>query len=296
MSKHLVFLIHGMGEQGSTWAKSAIDLLKERYKSFDRLQAGYPVNDTLQFVPILYDDVIETYRTRAQNNLEATLSPIQSGAPTPRVMDTILSLAKRQNKDGFFFTHLMDVVLYRYVATVRQHVQVRVAKSILEKVVPKRGPVRTWSFIAHSLGTSVMHDTLRNMFGNGVYDSEEQNNYTLDGQQFGVHTGLFVANVSRILYPEKHNPPFYSTMIKPSYGRGTGYMRWYLNCNHELDPFPMPRPFAPGEDWVEPQLKGTAFPLYHDIPISLVTDFECACIGALLGQPPCTRALFPACY
>ena len=291
MAKIPVFLIHGMGKYDATWAKDIKTCLQSSYKKYPDLVAEYPFNSTFDVVPLRYDDIFEQDRTRAQTEFTQSLDRFKTNGATPRVLQALQSLGEQHTGDSFFHTHILDVAFYRFLFTTRRRVQVRVATQIFKHLTDNYPPSAdlSWSFIAHSLGTSVIHDTLISLFKGKLPEVAAEFDVTPD--DIGVRTGVFVANVSRILY--KGDEDFYDTVIVPSRGRTKGVMDRYINVAHRLDPFTKPRPFEPDEDWYNPDVSRSVT-RYEDIKIGAVKQANVHDLQHYLENPRVHCSIFRA--
>lgn len=288
MAKHLIFFIHGMGKHSAGWSNDAWKAFGDAYSGYKELE-DFPLDSRFKRVEVVYDDVFERYRERWKKDTSELLNLITTGDAGSAVVGMVADLGANLGKDSYFTTHLMDVVMYRYLSLVRTPVRTRVAMQISKALADAatEGLV-TWSVVTHSLGTSVGHDTLHYMFASG-----ESEIPTLSRKQFSPKVGLFVANVSRVL---QSTVKVYASLIRPSWQRQTGIFDFYLNAHHVLDPFPRPKPFSPGYDWLDSATRSREFARFQDLSISEITDPNVHDLDHYLANPgvhiPFIRALF----
>ena len=288
MSKHLIFFIHGMGQHKDGWSDAAWKTLKDAFISYSELNK-YVFEDNFERVEIIYDEEFELYRKRWKDDSSKLIDLITTGGASNHLVEQIANLGASFGKDTFFTTHLMDVVMYRFLSLVRTPVRISVAKQITKALInsAQTGTVN-WSVVAHSLGTSVGHDTLHYMFQGG-----ESSIDALSRQQFAPQTGLFVANVSRVL---QSTVKAYASLVRPSWQRTTGIFEYFLNTHHALDPIPKPKPFDPGFDWIDEATRAKDFSRYQDIRISEITKPNIHDLDHYLANPlvhiPFFRTLF----
>ena len=261
LDKHLIFLVHGMGEQGADWHEAPVQVLRQRYNALPRGGAFIPFDDTFEVVPILYDDVFEQIRDQWRTSggrLSAAVSGV--GVPiTGAVVRRLDDLARIADEDEFLNTHLLDVVLYRYVEQLKGEVRDRVSVAILRELEKQAQQGRLqWSVIAHSLGTAVIHDALQQMY------TDPANLQQLERMTFARVLAM-VANVSRILEDEWD---VYESLVRPGAPEPGCAVRHYLNVSHEWDPIPAAKRFRPGPQW--PSFAIRELGLYQPISIAAV--------------------------
>lgn len=292
MSKHLIVFVHGMGVHKEGWSDPAWNILKESASAFSNLPHGARFDTQFQRVEVVYDNVFENYRKRWKEDTSQIVKLLQqSGGTPPAIIDKVLKASAILGKDNFFTTHLLDVVMYRYLSLVRQPVRISVARQIsdaLKKSGMGNGTDVQWSVIPHSLGTSVAHDTLHYMFAGGQSEIE-----VLSAEAFAPQCGFFVANVSRLL---QDTPDVYLSLVRPALNKITGILQYYVNVKHIYDPFPKPRPFAPGGSWLDGSTSAKKPARYQQIEINAVLDKNVHALEHYLMNPKVHIALFRALY
>jgi len=241
MTKHIVFFIHGMGKHGADWHEKGLKVLSTAWNEYDNL-ANATLEDWIEPIPVVYDDIFETWRQRMKSDFDgfkgallADISP-EDGRQANKVSSKLDKIGQwiGAGEDEFVWTHAADVMLYRFFQTVRTAVDVSVLHQILQRI--NAGNFKTWSIVAHSLGTSVAHNCINSLYGSGV-----GNIPALDPRETRPRVMTMVANVSRVC--ERPGARVYDSLVKPggpSTDRTSGY---YLNVRHKLDPFTLPRPF-----------------------------------------------------
>ncbi len=223
---HVVFLVHGIGKHPAGWSEPITTFLKERYAS----TAGKPLKeDVAQFVEITYDEVFTGWLNRwaeAGKDL-ATFSEVAS----------VAGFLSKLSQDDPLYTHLADVVLFTFFPQIRREVITSVRTQMVNAFA---GDLTSQlSILAHSLGTSVAHQTVASL-----------NDETLGGSYppslLSFANLIMVANVSRVLTLPHHNS-LYETLVRPSAG---SYCANYWSIHHALDVLTMPWPFhPPPEGW-----------------------------------------------
>jgi hypothetical protein len=241
--KRLVFLIHGMGEHRPGWSE------KPRQKLLDLAASGGAPLTGVDFAEITYDHVFERYCT----NFGADAQRLQdfantTGGEAPGAVAKILGwLATADAEErAFFWSHALDVMLYRFFAIVRRDVRVAVMTQFAEAVhAAKAGGTIVDAFVvAHSLGTAVSLDSLA-MLAREPFNGSPQ--YMADAGPLFVHI-FTLANVSRVLHDDV-DP--YASHVCPASAASTTrkpYCNNFTSFRHVLDPFCWWRSFEP-QDW-----------------------------------------------
>lgn len=249
MAKHLIFLVHGMGRYGrmdggefkpdtAGWFAEARKALEDNYDTFVKpgMGLGVEFDDRFEVVDVIYDDIFEKIRTAWATQAEGwKLLGLDTG-----FVGKIQAVLQQKDEDNFLWTHVADVALYALPLT-RDAVKMHVVDQMLGKLaeVIGAGPFDTWSVVAHSLGTAVTHDCLTLL----QHHAEER-----FGNWLPPRALCMIANVSRAL--TNNDTTCYDDVIAPS---GPGHPDYYLNANHELDPFTRIDPFRPmSGGWVAP--------------------------------------------
>lgn len=289
MSQHLVFLIHGMGEHKKGWSADAQAALKTAYEQYPNL-ASTPFDNAYTFHEITYDYLFEDIRDAWQGEADAVKERLVAMGVSSGLIHTLTRLAQSGTGDGFFRTHILDVIFYRFFPTVRDPVRIHVAKAITEKLNEVRRTSTDaikWSVIAHSLGTAVAHDTLHLMFEEpatanrpGMPDIE-----ALSVRNFSPHVYMACANVSRIL-SKGNEIPVYHSRCRPALTPGRdAILRYFLNAWNMFDPFTRPSRFEPSHDWLDARTQAARHARYQDIKITEVRQKNVHALDHYLENP-----------
>lgn len=260
----VLFLVHGMGVNAENWSASVKSKLNEvalRYPGFRREYPTGDMTDLVEVAEITYDGCFSQYVNEWDESLTALeefvdLNEVHAGAPLDdfsKVIDWLKNDAHPTEK-SFFWSHAVDVLLYRFFPLVTDEVRVTVLDQMAARLAR---PNVQGSVLAHSLGTKVALDCL-NILGTVPFAS---------GESFLASNGYFfdavftVANVSAILGRVRPgDPPLYQSIVHPlttpsSVVSAPGYCGGFFNYRHALDPFTAVKPFAPtnwGSDYVAP--------------------------------------------
>ncbi|MDO9075714.1 MAG: hypothetical protein Q7U73_20905 [Rubrivivax sp.] len=244
MSKHQVFLLHGMGHHAEGWEAPYVAAIKLAYGQFPDL-AARDIEQRVDFVTIHYDHIFREVLDAWANNAEIiAAASAQTGVPLSKLTKWLAGAGEL--KDNFAWTHAADVLLYRAFSLVRNRVCTHVARQIVDRLQAESagGPV-AWSAIGHSLGTAVLHDTLARLWNP---HSQLPGAEAFAAHNAQAHLLMMVANVSRVLEVKTAAEPYdvFDTAVKPGFAGQSGRgCRYYLNARHRLDPFTVPKMFSP---------------------------------------------------
>lgn len=254
MSKSILVVTHGMGEHTASATEAKI------IKAANIALSRYPSSQDVKFenhvdiVSIGYDDIFEVERERIKQANEPISAYFQAHSNLPAsFIQHIVSLESQIDKDTFFTTHILDVLLY--AGLHGQRVRLRLAEKFAEAMATRTQQQKV-HVLAHSLGTAAMHDTLACLYGGGIKDPETGISYSYTPNELRLDSLWMVSNVSNLLYSVNRkllgtslNP--LSTKVKPSRDN-TGCTEYFYNVFHEYDPFNLFYRFDPKADegWV----------------------------------------------
>ncbi|MBC54234.1 MAG: hypothetical protein CMQ34_10425 [Gammaproteobacteria bacterium] len=283
MSKHLVFLIHGMGAYKKDWSTDAQATLKKAYDAYPTL-AKVKFNEAYSFQEITYDDKFERIRDAWDSESNGIKERLIAMGVSSGLIQTLTRLAQSGTGGGFFRTHVLDVIFYRFFPTVRDPVRMHVAKSIADSLNKHRststGPIK-WSIIGHSLGTAVTHDTLHLMFAK----SATADIPPLSVRDFSLHTYLACANVSRVL-SKGNEIPVYTSRVRPAMTPSRdAVMRYFLNAWNMFDPFTRPSRFEPAHDWLDSATQAARHARFQDIKTTEIRQTNVHALEHYLENP-----------
>jgi len=236
---HTLILVHGMGKPDK-------NTFKEWEKKLAALHDTYASSDDDKFskifrcVHVNYDTVFEERRKQWYDQVDSILDNIKHlPAETPTKDD----LAK-VTADNFFTTHIMDVLLYRCLPLVAEHVRAVASKAILDGIQTQKNTGGKVSIIAYSLGTSVVHDAV-----NQLYRPDADGKKPLTTDQFRFHCIAQLANVSRTLATKwKVYEPYFRPGVFASPDQNFVATRM-LSASHTWDPLVSLKRFKPEANW-----------------------------------------------
>ena len=262
MIKPTLLLIHGMGSHTPDSFRAQFDTTMEAvFKLYPSLSTK-TFADYVDVKSIGYNDLFEDYR-QGQDNKDR-FNELLTSLPTStlkRQFQKILNLQGSLADDQFFNTHWLDVLIYRF-STLGTNIQLRVAKAVTQAIIDEQGYAQRVHILGHSLGTSVLHDSLAKAYGEVTDDVPDP--LSVVTQKLGsLH---FVANTSRLLQSFQKVK---DSSVKPD---PKGCTNRYREYRHLLDPVARIKPFNPsgngswisGYAWVEEY--------YRLIPLTTVTN------------------------
>lgn len=284
MPRQYVFVVHGMGLHptgtGLAPFREAILAALGQYAPFTGLEDEEIERTYLRLVPLSYDDIFEGYRTRWRD-LGSAIGAAQ-GLGLPEVTQALEALGESAGSDATFdkilWEKVLDPLLWHVLPEARMAVIARVCKQMGDALVEwndemKSGKDKKESrlhIVAHSLGTSVIHDALISLRfldlpGNPV-----------GGQGVRMQTVAMLANVSRLLEDrfdlgaraKSGAYDVYHSCLNP--GAEDALCARYLNFHHKADPFTWPREFNP--IWADAVYKSVETARYKNLQD--VHDFE----------------------
>lgn len=237
----VLFIVHGMGVHDSpSWPTSVVDKLDALAANYRHFQDdGRKFSELVDIVPVGYDrffsDQLKKWDRSAD---ELGTFAAENAVSLPQVLDW-LSTASETEKN-FFWSHTVDVLLYRFFQLITKPVRLSVMDQIVKGVNTRAqgGQNVSASVMAHSLGTAVTHDALASLATTPFGGS----NAFMSGN-FRFANVFMVANVGRIL---ETTPKCYASPLHPtSIAAAKAYCSQYFNFRHAYDPFPVLRAFEP---------------------------------------------------
>ena len=238
--KHTLFLVHGVGVHApGTWADEVVEKLKsvsEAYATF----RDEPLEERVEFVPVSYDQhltaALDRWKQSGQTLAAFARASELVDADSMSWLDDVLP-----DETSFVWTHVVDVVLYRFFRLEQGRIQDSVKLQIGERVAQglDRDASASFSVLAHSLGTAVAHDALAELAA-PTLDGRVN---TLAPPNFRFNAIHMLANTSRLL---QTRIKAYESMVRPGPRNSkSSYCLRYYDYRHELDPIVVARTFEP---------------------------------------------------
>jgi hypothetical protein len=286
MALHQIFVVHGMGNFKEGWSTDIQNVIKESYATYESASFA-PFDNLFEFQEVTYNDLFEERREAWKNKAGEINLLLTANGFTDHAAQKLMKLANATTGDDFFRTHILDVIMYRFMPQIAEQIRRAIQLTILERLseFPENEAIE-WSIVAHSLGTSVIHDTLHAVFTHQV--AGNQLSRILRPQVL-----CMVANVSRVLW---NDIDFYGTAVRPSPLPSEGVCNHYINAHHELDPFPRVKPFhKPADQWLSDNAVAAGSYKNVKVPKEELTDWNVHGFAHYLRNPrvhvPLYRAL-----
>jgi hypothetical protein len=244
MARPHIILIHGMGEHKKE------DFLNDFFTPLDKAAEYFgslqKPSNSLEVHYIDYNDVINDVRNFMKG---ATLDEMQSRFPgVPSIIAKINELNRKfAEADSFWFTHVLDVVIYR--SFFANAIQARVGAQLVHAMQTATDAQEEVHIVCHSLGTAVGHDVLHKLYTKSLHD--ENGKLLLYAGLNKISSITMVANVCAV--PIFKTDP-YKSVVKPG---PNGICESFMSCRHVLDPFASLVKFKPGSNW--PNVYGSEF-------------------------------------
>ena len=268
--KDILIITHGTGSSDpDNWHKERVKVLRTAYNGFHGSGAFH---QRFKVVPVYYNDIFEKYHKKWIENTAGFLSEIKSDpafknfagkeattAHLKGISDTAKELKDQYTNGLPIWRSIFNAALYRYSILVRSEVNVRLATAFNDQVLKKRDDADfrkvDFSFIAHSMGTAVVHNTLHALYqkdpdatdlsgGPQALDQDTNlNGNFLRPDDVNPRAIVMLANVSRLLQLPGMSTKVYKTRVRP--GFLPALCRTYINARHVYDPFVWYKPFHP---------------------------------------------------
>lgn len=274
---HKIFLVHGIGQWKQGWSTPYQKLITDAYDNYPTLKRQQAFSDRFIFEEVDYDSIFRIVAERmAQEGQNVTdiLGKGVSQSGEAGVMENLAKFASNADDDEFAFTHVQDLLLYRFTSLVRDAVIDWVSEAIRKDIntTPRR-----WSIIAHSMGTSVAHDVIEQL-------SRPSSNGT-PGMPSGQNNCFLLAMLANVCRPveSKFELDVYTSPVRPRIDENKGLVAYYYNINHRYDPVPRFKPFRPDDRWLSPKM--LSFELYKNIEPTLVTSRQTHDLDHYLADP-----------
>ena len=289
MAKHLLFLVHGVGDTKPGWSKPLQDLIRTLYAKY-HVAKMMPFDQSFAFQEINYNDKFDARRTAWKNASDSVVKAFADGGMKPGAITKLTSWSAEPAKDDFLNTHALDVPMYRFLALEAEQVRTAVQKQILTALAAQpANETGYWSVIAHSLGTSVTHDVLYQMFS----PNRPAAWGPLPAGLFRPHVLMMLANVSRLLENTEFFGPdgdVYRSVVHPGASPSNGACDYFINVRHAWDPIPKPKCFRPTDDW--PDVTTRAQGRFVDVEINAIEQANVHDFAHYLKNPKTHVPLF----
>lgn len=245
MAKHIVFFVHGVGDDAKGWSRELRASFKALFDSYPLPPGGLPFAELFETAEIFYNDLFDEWRKRVAREAGAALRLLGDGGLGDDAVRRLLEAGSAAGGGGFLRTHALDALQYRFLRLVADAIRDAVQHQIMSRLAETEfgTPVR-WSIVAHSLGTSVVHDTLQAMFKPGPG--------TEGSALFQPFAVVMLANVSQLLHERGflEGADAYGSFVRPNREPDQGACRYYLSAANGFDPVALAGDFSPPSSWL----------------------------------------------
>lgn len=282
MAKQTLIIVHGMGDP-KDFKQEVIDSLNSGLDLYPAYK-GQKIEQLVDVVYYDYDGVFNKYRkamASATKKFATRLDALEADDLHP-VRGDFMTWEKEIDGDSFFKTHVLDVLFYRY-SFLAEPARIGLAQKIV-KAVEDNG-AQNVHILGHSLGTSVVHDTLESVYKKYDTHKREKNLEPTLHRLGSVH---LVGNVSSVLQSFMH--------VDKSLVRPNGCTQAYYQYRHAVDPFTWPSPFDPIENgfWTSGSIADEA--QYRSLRPTAVMGVNTHAVTHYLQDPVCHGPLLQMLY
>jgi hypothetical protein len=274
MAKQTLIIVHGMGDP-KDFKQEVIDSLNSGLKLYD----AYKKEKIEQLVDIVYynyDPVFNDYRKKMADSAKPfadRLAFLRDKGQSP-IEGDFLTWEKDIDSDTFFRTHWLDVLFYCYTF-LAEPIRIGLAAKIVQAVDDKGS--HNVHILGHSLGTSVVHDTLESLYKKYEGHDRKKN---LDPSTHRLGSVHLVANVSNLL---ESFCKVERSLVRPPDGCTNAYYQY----RHAVDPITWPSPFDPIDNgfWTSASIADEV--QYRALRPTAVLDLNTHAITHYLRDPVC---------
>ena len=300
--RQIIFVLHGIGAHTDGWEREFVDPLHEAYDQYPELKKT-PIDERFKFVALGYDallrEIVQTWADNAAiiGKFDADLGKTVASKLVGWLKDA------GELKDNPVWTHGVDVLLYRGIRLVREHVCTKIAAMMLKEITAQHQQFgrSSWSVVAHSLGTAVIHGTLARLT---TPNDGWPGALAFQPEYEQANVVAMVANVSKVLELKTKAEPYDAyghdedggvrhTLAPGFPGQSGRACRYYLNLRHKLDPITLPKMFAP-QQWPDPGALAAVPPRYQYIELEHVHQVNTHDFAHYIRNPKAHVPLFRA--
>jgi hypothetical protein len=260
MSKPIVLLVHGMGTHRAN-SDTITDSNKETPNITEEFVAGladaakrfnikdYDISKNVSIHEFNYShrleeirqDITDSLKDLSEENATKKIKTLlKSGAKGLGLAKDIIDFHGKLGEDSFLTTHWLDVLIYGSTFW-GEEIRVRLVEKINE-LFRDTFP-RDIHIIGHSLGTSVVHDTLFKLYNNKFKEKDKGKHRDIQLNAMRVKSLWSFANVSQLITSILGgigNPN--DDVVQSGIDGCCGYM---YNVHNKFDPFTWVKPYKP---------------------------------------------------
>jgi hypothetical protein len=283
MPKHVLFLVHGMGDTVPGWSEPIQDLIRQKYQQY-KISRNIRFDNSFAFFELNYNYVFTSHIERWEEQANAVTTMLEASGIDDQLLSSLMSFTTKTARKDFAATHILDVILYRFMRGLKSQVIAHLSEQIVGRL-NESATVPSYSIICHSLGTAVMHDVMQaNM---------TTPHFPLSTAHGVPEVYMTLANVSRVL--EDSDTNVYTSAVRPRLAdKNRPYgCNQFINVAHNLDPFTMVRTFRPSwKKGATKALDNLKYDSYQSLKISGLTGINPHDLGHYLAHPGAHVPLF----
>jgi hypothetical protein len=246
MSKNQLLVLHGMGQHtAESFKKEVYDSLQSALQFYPSLK-NHDLESSTDIIGVGYNHIFDQQRSRmaeTARDIKTRLGEVEGMSDNiiQDVFSDIQNVELGIDDDDFFNTHFVDVLMYRFTP-LGERVRVEVAKQIAKAVATVNGGSQNVHILAHSLGTSVVHDTLAKLYTASWNDDSKR----LSVRMHKLGSLHMLANTSRVLESFVNVS---QSVVRPD---KLGCTSLYREYRHQYDPITWARAFNPTDNgnWI----------------------------------------------
>jgi hypothetical protein len=277
MPRHQIFLVHGMGQFERGWSSSTAQLLNQVFSNYT-IPKAMGLDTAFDYPEITYSAVFDKWRDQWRQDAKDIAGKLKSGGLASSMADDLNNVATSVSGDGFLQTHVLDVLFWRFIRPMAEEVTLEVLTQIDKHLTSFGGQPAEYSVICHSLGTSVMYESLHS----GLTDQQHLLSSRLP-KRF-----IAVSNCTRLLWGKGGD--VYTSKMGPSPLSHKGMCDQFFDFGHALDPVWQVSPFhsppnGPPQSWFpDPVLTRTCY-LHDAIAAEDIQEINVHALSHSLGHP-----------
>ena len=272
--KQTLVIVHGMGDP-KDFKQEVVDSLNSGLKLYPACKKK-KVEQLVDIVDYDYNSVFDKYRKAMADSAKPfadRLAALRAAGQSP-IEGDFLTWESEIDSDTFFRTHWLDVLFYCYTF-LAEPARIGLATKIVQAVDEKGA--QNVHVLGHSLGTSVVHDTLESLYKKYAGHKRKKN---LDPSTHRLGSVHLVANVSNLL---ESFCAVEKSLVRPPDGCTNAYYQY----RHAVDPITWPSPFEPIENgfWTSGSIADDL--QYRLVRPTAVLDLNTHAVTHYLRDPVC---------
>lgn len=260
---HHVYFVHGIGQHSKNWiddkepsgpGRSLREELEGAWKLYQDNDRFGAFADQLDLVPLSYDHVFDALYAQWEAEVATLRTHLAAFPDAAAELDPLVRIAEAPANGtadaAFFYTHVLDLLWYWGNSLIQGKIVADVAEQLLTAISEHYGkPGHTFSIVAHSMGTSVVHKVLQALWTQPEYDGRLEAGRSLSAV-LKFRLLMQISNTSFVLSADATG--HYRTLVKPSSIANRGVCATMANVSNQFDLISETVPFDPPRDeWLD---------------------------------------------